>query len=524
MPVPFEQLRDRAKPWLDPIPGASPGGVTAKLDPLYQSIASEVAKLDVPSGGAIDWKKVADASGELLRTRSKDLTVATYLAHALHLTGGIDGLATGVTFLAEMLERFWDTLHPDPKRLRGRVNALQWFLEKTAQALPVDGNAKAPDIDALEAAASRLGEIMRDRMAGAAPAVSPVLDRIAKMRFSAAEKEPAPTPAAAPPPPAPVAPPADTVAPPAPVVPAAPAELTDPTDFLRGVGASLIAASSVLRRADSADPASYRILRVGLWLHLSSAPPATGGTTRVPAVPAARRTQLALLADNRKWAALLEETESMASEFRFALDLHRLSWEALSGLGGSHARARQAIAAEIRSLLSRMPELLDLSFADGSPFADPQTKAWIGSETVPAAAPLAAPPAGGTDGFATLCAEAKKLAAASQTKEALSLLQEGVRTARAGRERFLSRLALGRLATGAGLMAIAKATYEELEREASAHALDGWEPPLVAECLKGLISSARALAKDPRAAAPDLTRAYTRLCGIDPVAAHEVWP
>jgi type VI secretion system protein VasJ len=467
----------------------------------------------------------------LLRTRSKDLVVASWLAHALHLTGGVDGLATGVTFLAEMLDRFWDTLHPDAKRLRGRVNALQWFLEKTAQALTVDGNAKAPEIDALEAAASRLGEIMRDRMAGAAPAVSPVLDRIAKMRFSAAEKAPAPTPVAGPvavasPPPAPVAPPPDTVAPPPPVAPAPAAELTavaDATDFLRGLGASLIAASGVLRRADSADPASYRILRVGLWLHLSSAPPATGATTRVPPVPAPRRTQLALLADNRKWAALLEETESMASEFRFALDLHRLSWEALAGLGASHARARQAIAAEIRSLLSRMPELSGLSFADGSPFADPQTKAWIESEIAPAAAKVAAPAPSG-DGLAALFAEAKKLAAASQTKEALSLLQEGVATARAGRDRFLSRLALGRLATGAGLMAVAKATYEELEREASAHALDGWEPPLVAECLKGLISSARALAKDPRAAAPDLTRAYTRLCGIDPAAAHEVWP
>jgi type VI secretion system protein VasJ len=167
---------------------------------------------------------------------------------------------------------------------------------------------------------------------------------------------------------------------------------------------------------------------------------------------------------------------------------------------------------------------LGLSFADGSPFADPQTKAWIESEIAPAAASTPAPSAGGSDGLAALFAEAKKLADASQAKEALSLLQEGVATARAGRDRFLSRLALGRLATGAGLMAVAKATYEELEREASAHALDGWEPPLVAECLKGLISSARALAKDPRAAAPDLTRAYTRLCGIDPAAAHEVWP
>ena len=526
----FAQLRDRARPWLDPIPGPLPGGAPAKLEPAYQSIASEVAKLDVPSGGAIDWKRVADASGELLKTRSKDLVLGSYLAHALHVTNGIDGLTTGVTFLAEMLDGFWDTLHPEAKRIRGRANALQWFLEKTAQTLPVEG-APAKEIDALETATSRLAQIVRDRFADAAPAVSPVLERIAKLRVSAAEAEPAPpapVAAVAPEATAPVAP--VVVAAQAPIAAAAPApELSaaaDATEFLRGIGEALITAAGVLRRADSTDPASYRILRVGLWLHLTSAPAATGGATRVPPVPAARRAQLALLAENRKWAALLEETESSASEFRFALDLHRLSWQALSGLGASHAAAREALAAEVRVLLSRMPELPGLSFADGSPFADPQTKAWLESEISPpqAAAPstIAAQPA--DDRFAERIEEAKKLLSASRTKDALAVLQDAVASARAGRERFLSRLALARLAAGAGLSAVAKATYEELAREASAHGLERWEPALVAECLKGLISSARALQRDPRGSTPDLTEAYTRLCGIDPAAAHEAWP
>ena len=117
MSVDFEQLRDRASHWLEPIPGASPGGAPAKLEPTYQRIASEVAKLDLPAGGAIDWKKVAEGSEDLLCKRTKDLVLASYLAHALHMTRGIDGLTTGVTFLAEMLDRFWDTLHPEAKRL-----------------------------------------------------------------------------------------------------------------------------------------------------------------------------------------------------------------------------------------------------------------------------------------------------------------------------------------------------------------------------------------------------------------------
>ena len=426
----------------------------------------------------------------------------------------------------------------EAKRLRGRAKPLQWFLEKTAQALPVDGGAatKLPDLDALEIATSRFAQVLRVRFADSAPAVSPVLEQIAKMRVSIAEATPPPVaavpapvtppspepPKAAPSAPEPVAP----AAPPSPavVVAAAPAaELSaaaDATDFLRGIGDSLISAAGVLRRADSADPASYRLLRIGLWLHLSSAA-ATGvrpGCLRF----APRRSQLALLAENRKWAALLEETESMASEFRFALDLHRLSWQALSGLGPSHERARDALAAEFRGLLSRMPDLPGLVCADGSPFADSQTKAWIESEISRPQAALVAASRADDAGSAERAAEAKKLFSAGRAKDALALLQQGV--AGAGRERFLSRLALARLAASAGLMAVAKATYENLTREASAHALERWEPELVAECLKGLISCARALSNDARGSAPDLTAAYTRLCGIDPAAAHEAWP
>jgi type VI secretion system protein VasJ len=93
-----------------------------------------------------------------------------------------------------------------------------------------------------------------------------------------------------------------------------------------------------------------------------------------------------------------------------------------------------------------------------------------------------------------------------------------------GRARFRARLELARACAGAGLAALAKATYEELDREATEHRLDAWEPALAAECLKGLILSARALAKDPRGATPSLEERYQRLCRLDPAAAHEVWP
>lgn len=533
MPVEFEQLRERAKEWVEPIPGKAPAGAAAKFDQKYQAVANEVAKIDMPAGGEVDWKSVAERSGELLRTKTKDLAIASYLAHALHRTRGLDGLASGVTMLAELIDRYWDGMFPEVKRLRGRVNALQWFLEKTGMLLSQAQVAAAdlPKIEAVEAAGKKLAEVVRARFADQAPAMKPLLEHVERLRLSA---EPPPAPEA-PPAPAAETPAAEVAGGAAPAagapsaLPAAPAaglgSAEDATAWLGGIGDALVGAARVLRQGDAGNPASYRLLRVGLWLHFSGPPPAAAGKTQIPPPPEDLRNQLNLLQQNQKWNALLEEAESAVENHRFALDIHRLSWQALSGLGTAHEKARDALTGEMRSLLSRMPPLQNFSFADGTPLADPQTKSWIEDQVLPQGGSGLRRGAGADgDAAAARMAEAKKLLGASQVPEALALLQQGVMTARGGRDRFLARLELARLAAGSGLVPLAKATYDELAREAAENALDAWEPELVAECLKGLITSARSLPDDPRGASKDLVEPYKRLCCLDPVAAQEVWP
>lgn len=532
-PVPdaLDPYRERVKPWLEPIPGASPAGAPARLDPTYEAIAGEVAKVDMPSGGEVNWKAVLGGAGDLLRARSKDVVIAAYLAHALHVTGGLDGLATGVTLVSELLDRYWETAFPELKRLRGRANAVQWLLEKTAATLPGATVAAkdAPALEALEGASRRLAEVVRARFADAAPAMGPLLEAVARLKADAE--------APAPPPPTSTSTATTTTTPAAPAtapaLPAAPAgTLSSPdaaVEFLRSTGSALISAAHLLRSAATADPIPYRILRTGLWLHLAAPPPAQGGKTALPPPAADFRAQLGVMAQNQKWSALLEESESALAQNRFWLDLHRLSSQALAGLGAGHDRAREAIAVELRALLARMPQLPTLAFSDGTPLADPQTKAWIDEELAPASKAGGAAAAVGdaepVDAeLAGRIAQARKRLAAGEAKEALGELQALVASRPGGRARFRARLDLARACAGAGLAALAKATYEELDREASEHGLGEWEPALAAECLKGLIVSARALAKDPRGATPSLETCYQRLCRLDPAAAHEVWP
>ncbi len=564
-PDPLETLKTRAQTWLAPIPGAAPAGVTAKLDVAYQAVANEVGKLDTPAGGEVDWKKVVAGAGELLERRTKDFTLAAYLARALQAIEGFEGLGAGLTLYGGLLETYWENAFPEVKRLRGRANATQWLVEKTAAGLQqwldkaeASGHGvkvKASDVAALqatEAAAQRLAEVVRAKLGDAAPAMGPLLEVVQRVKATAEQILPPPQPPPQSQPAASTAQPTEAqpdapaatgaaapsmAAPPRPAaagstpapaldVPAvtAPASVEGATEYLRDAGTAIASVGAALRRADLTDAAAYRVLRTGLWLHLAHPPPATGGKTSIPPPPETLRASLGLMLQNQRWAALLEEAESALQQHRLWLDLHRMSAQALAALGGAHARAAEAVASEVRGLLARMPPLPSLTFNDGTPLADAQTKAWLQESVSPKPAARGAGDGGGDDVPAEPVAEARKLLAAGQIADGLAALQALVMSRPAGRARFKARLLLAQAAAGAGLQPVALATFEELDRESLAHRLDAWEPTLAAECLKGLVAASRALAQDPRGTSPELASQYQRLCRLDPAAAHEVWP
>ncbi len=75
-----------------------------------------------------NWAKVVDRAQAILH-RSKDLRVAVHLTRALTCTEGIPGLATGLSLIHGLLERYWEGIHPLLEADRGddpteRLNAL----------------------------------------------------------------------------------------------------------------------------------------------------------------------------------------------------------------------------------------------------------------------------------------------------------------------------------------------------------------------------------------------------------------
>jgi len=525
-------LAERAKPYLEPVPGASPAGVDAKFDPEHEELRSLVVALDSPTGAPVDWAKMAPRAGKILADKSKDLLIASYLAWGLWETQRFEGLATGLEVIAGICERYWEGCFPPVARLRGRANALAWLLERLETPLPeaqlTPGDRAA--VELLEASAKRFASVVREKFEDAAPSVRPLLDNVQRLKMSLPEPAAPPPPKpAADPVPAPAAPPRPASPPPA----AAPkpaasvslgdapaAALADPKEvgkFATAIGKSLIDASKALREAAPADPTSYTFVRLGLSLGFSL-PPAQGSETKVPPPPDMVVKDLEVAVGNGAWDQVISKAELALIGKRHWLDLHRFTALALTNLGASYASAKSAVIAATALWVKAYPQLLDFTFAGGMPFASELTKEWIQNEVMPSGGGETS--GGDSSEGAEVLSKARSAAAGGKMDEALTLLDSLANGARSGRARFRARLAMAQALAGGQTASAADAIFDVLLEEIDAVGLERWEPELAAECYRSHLGCLKQLKKpnDPTVS-QQAALVYRRLCRVDPLAA-----
>jgi len=135
---------------LTPIPGANPGGVELRYDPIYDRIKEARREdEDIPQGEwqtarkTADWPQVIKLAKDALTTKSKDLQVAVWLAEALLRREGFAGFRGALDMLVGLLEQHWDHLHPalEDGDAEMRAAPLEWLglkLELAARRVPLD--------------------------------------------------------------------------------------------------------------------------------------------------------------------------------------------------------------------------------------------------------------------------------------------------------------------------------------------------------------------------------------------------
>ena len=506
--------------WTAPISESSPSGEDAKYDDRHVSVRQEVAKLESPAADPVDWDKVVREGAELLQNTSKDLLICVYLAMGYYETQGLAGLHLGLAIVNAVCDAHWETMFPPIRRMRGRGNALSWYTERCAEML--EGiTPKEVEKSALTGAleeANRLAGFARDKCGEHAPSTRPLLENLQRALMSV----PKPKPKEPPPPPKEEPKPAPKPAEPKPAASlgAAPAasleDAQDVVKYLRTLGTSMIDAATKLRAANSLDPVAYRLIRQGLWLHINAPPPSDNGQSRVPPLAPNLRDRIALMSQNQKWAAVLDEAESALPTFRFCLSLHHRVAQALSQLGA--APARKAVEIEVGALVQRLDGVERLKAADGSPLADDETLEWLeglkGGEGG-GSAPALQPEEDAKEALAAADALVKKGALG----EAIQSLEAGARGRSAGRSGFSLRLSAAKLALDAGRPDLGRALHEGLDAVVEAHALERWDPALVAEHLKGYLKCLTKESKAPGGLPPEAGMLYRRLVRLDPVAA-----
>lgn len=515
---------------LAPISDEDPVGADVSYDDDFLALKDQVDQISSVSPEGVDYDEIADNARSILKEKSKDFRVATYLALALARTGGYGGIAEALRVQQAMVDTYWEPAYPPVRRMRARQNSFQFVAERLVEAL--EGlKPTAADRQSIENAQETLNavqEFTMEAMGEQAPMWSGLSRALANALLKVPKEEPE----------APAAPSGDgaaadtgttdgarTAASSAatPTAPPQAGEIDDPDDALQRV----LILADFMRQAKPSDPAPYRLLRCALWDDLVSEPMNESGATPFDAPLPHRFTYFNTLLESKEWDTLLASAESAFREvpLHFWLDLQRFTAAALDALGEQYQRAKQAVLFETAMLLERVPSLPQLTFADGVPFADPKTRFWLDDVVLPIFA--------GDGGGAALADEAaekeydeaKRLAGGGKLNEAVSVLQDGLQHAGAGRGRFLRRFYIAQICMQADKPGVACSILEKLSTEIDAHGLHEWEPSMALDVWCQLHRCYGLLSGDDETDGADMEenarRVFARICEIDASRALE---
>ena len=480
----------------DPIQPDQSAGSDVRYEPEYEELQAEIDKLSVPSAsGGTDWEKVSDLAGAILANKSKDLLVASYLAVSQVHMRRIEGLADGLTVIHDLIANYWDDMFPPKKRMRGRMGAVEWWVEKTEAALTAVKHepVAAEKLEAIRTTLSQIDTLLNKYMPEP-PLLRPI-QRALEVVPSVSEKKPETEAAPVTGQPPELEPEMKREAPkaaPAAAEPEALATVQDAQKVISSGMQKVRQAAAFLLETDLTNAMAYRYRRIAAWSGVSALPPASDGQTQIP--PPAPQILQSLLdfKENGNWNALIMAAEQRLSQYIFWFDLNRLVAEALGNLGDGYESANETVCQETALFIHRLPGLVSMTFADGTPFADPETSQWLkgislgtgSGGDLAASMPATIKGADETHRMAHTLAEAQTLAKKKKLLEAVQLLQTELKNCDSQQEALMWRLALCRMLIGSKRMDMAVPHLELILKNIETYQLETWDPQLALDGLK----------------------------------------
>ena len=492
-----------------------PAGRDIRDEPEFDQLDSEFRKMETDGPTAVDWKMLNSKTLEIIEGKSKDLVLASRLTYGLYREERYAGLAVGLSILDGMVGEYWDGMFPPVKRERGRAGAFDWVAEKLAPMIEEQPPANG-DLNFALVAHDRLVDLddkLTEKLQRFPAALGPLIralrpharDARAAIEAAAAEPEVAdPEPQAA----ADAAPTgssggtksgrtssrsarscaacpgatstrASQPRPPHRRLPRRrlPASLwmkASTRPFSR-YSATPARSPRRLRRSVASDPRAYLLSRLANWGDITALPPANAGKTALPPPQPQKLAELEAMRGAGNMDGLLMSAEGAFVSSPFWIDAQHTIVQTMKALGTQYDAARGVVEGQLAAFLGRLPELAELSFNDGTPFANGETRGWIADE-------IASSGGGGASDNSELLAvsgEAGQLGQAKQVLAGLQLLSEFADSRPSGRDRFLATLEIGEFCLRFGLLEPLFPLIEKLREIAATRGLDAWEPQLM---------------------------------------------
>ncbi len=502
-----EPIEARNSALTAPIPGAKPGGDDLSFDTEFEKVKAEVEKLGAVTGQP-NWEVVATISSKLLSTRTKDMRLATWNCVARMHRQSWTGLADGLVVLRAHCDKYWDTMFPE-RRPRARANLFGWLIEQVANAQE-NKDVTISDGDSLAACEilfKDLDDILGKQLGEMHPGLG-VVRRLIATRLASVPKPPEPTPADEAGGPATESPDrtmagtsgASQGGGSGQVIRVAPPQVgtvssvADVDAALSKCEKAILSAARALFQQDPARAWAYFLSRTGAWLTIGELPEAQGSTTFVPPPDPGVVADLQAHAGNARWADLLRQAEGAVGEYPFWLDLHFWVARALDTIGGSSKPAAAVVAHMTLGFVDRFPNLVNLQFSGGMPFAGPDTSEWLNalrSKGGGGGASDAALEADKADREAKL-AVAREAIAAGRIGDGVGLMVQLARRSPDARTAFRLELDAAKLALEAQKPGVSRPILEGLLRQIDVRSLETWDPELCVSVYAALLSSLRA--------------------------------
>jgi type VI secretion system protein VasJ len=371
--------------YLEPIPGASPTGADAANDEEYFKLSMEFPKT-VP-----DYKNWIELSDIILKEKSKDIKVASWLCFAFYRTEQLKGFKNGLELVYHLLKKFGSDMFPaNPVH---KSKAIQFLNTSRVTKLLERDEINKSNAETVKS----IGELLKlitDECAKLLPGNEPVLqglEGIIAAHIENADKalKPSPVPEKKPTPPPQQQPVFKEPSAPvrqestAPVAASRPASEDEAVIQLRH---TLTYFYEVIQNNETVErvPESFFAFGIARQLQWSSLvlPTAEEKVTNIEPPNDIIRNLLKDWHSQNKVDVLIPRIElefiKDNSEFRYWLDAQRYLVTALERKGGDYSLSAGDIKYHLSRLVKRLPELQNLKFRGGEiPFADKETLNWL---------------------------------------------------------------------------------------------------------------------------------------------------